>query len=188
MRCNGSTHLAASKSSACSSLSPSITVRVFSSSAERRFLTFFLTSRSSSNNRCALTRARSKSVSGCLPIDFTAFFNSAATKESPSSLIAPVELLSSSSIFSRMSAISPLISLNRDSYVTISARSAVSSLLCTRSNGRICPAQPSGTSTSLPPFFLTTMLASTLRTASWPSLCMVSRSVEMVFCQLSSST
>ena len=188
MRCNGSTHLAASKSSACSSLSPSITVRVFSSSAERRFLTFFLTSRSSSNNRCALTRARSKSVSGFFPIDFTAFFNSAATKESPSSLTASVELLSSSSRFSRMSAISPPISLSRDSNVAISARSELSNSPCTRSNGRICPTQPSGTSTSLPPFFLTTILASTLRTASCPSACMVSRSMEIVFCQLSSST
>ena len=176
--CSGSIHLAVSRSSHWASVRPSMTSLVVSSSAILASLFAFLRLFSSSSSACARTRPCSKSFSGCFPIAFTAFLSSAATNE-PSSLTAAEDPLSSSSKLSRISSTSCDISPRRESREAIFLTSSASRCSCTSANGRIRPAQPSCTSTSLPFFFLTTIFGSTLRTAPFPSVWMTSRSPEI---------
>ena len=129
-------------------------------------LTCFLRAFSSSFRVSAILRTASTSGSASLAL--IAFFTAGQTKPLFSSLTKSASL-SSSERLSSASSYSEAICARRSSWACKAASSAPISCSCTREKGKIRPAQPSWTSSSVPPFFFSTILGSTHFVAANPS-------------------
>lgn len=149
-----------------SSLDPSVAIQIFSSDTRQEFLAFFLASHSSSGGHYTLAETQSGSISKYLPVSFATFFGSTTAGRSPSSLVTPIRLLSSSSVFSEVSTVSPLVSLGQSSCMAVSTESTMDDLLYAESGNEVYPTRPSNASASLPPFFLAAVLTSALQATS----------------------